>query len=72
MSCRQVRVALLAEHGEVRSFLADQFPECRAASAALWAERSQAADEEQDQGELWLPAEDVVWTILAGEYAHDV
>ncbi|KAF0305218.1 28S ribosomal protein S5, mitochondrial [Amphibalanus amphitrite] len=48
----QVRVSLLAEHGEVRSFLADQYPECRAASAALWAEKRQAAEDDQEQDEM--------------------
>ena len=45
----QVRVGLMAEFGEVRSFLADQYPECRAASAAVWAERRPPADDSQDE-----------------------
>ncbi|XP_037073158.1 LOW QUALITY PROTEIN: 28S ribosomal protein S5, mitochondrial-like [Pollicipes pollicipes] len=45
----QVRVALTAEHGEVRSFLAERYPECRASSAAYWAEQKAAADAEQEE-----------------------
>lgn len=49
----EMRVALMSEYGEVRSFLADEHPECRAMSRARWAEQKRNAEAE-DEGEQAL------------------